>query len=224
MDDTIKNDEGTDKNGDISLGAGVGIVKENHPIDDVEFESYNDNTDGDGTMSPEDRIKKLRNQLKDAVREKQEYLDGWQRLKADFVNFKKREEEGKDEFIKFARENLVVDLLPVLESFHMAFANKDAWEKVDASWRKGVEYIHTQLTQVLQGHGLVVEDPIGKDFNPNEHTAIATVPTKESAKFHKVAEVVQLGYRLSGKLIKSPKVKIFGEEESGSATSPDQSK
>ena len=183
-------------------------------IDDIKFESYNDDTDG-GTKTPEDRIKLLRQKLKESDKAKIEYLDGWQRLKADFVNFKKREDEGKEMFMKFARESLVVDLLPVLESFHMAFVNKEAWEKVDPAWRKGVEYIHTQLTQTLENQGLQKVDPaLGSAFDPNEHTSIGTIANEDTAKQHTIAEVVQLGYRLNGKLVKSPTVKLYAEAAS----------
>jgi molecular chaperone GrpE (heat shock protein) len=178
-------------------------------VDDVEIESYNEDLGSDGAMTPDDRIKRLREKLQECAKEKTFNLDGWQRTKADFVNFKKREEEGKAEFIKYAGEGVVTDLLPVLESFHMAFANKEAWDKVEPAWRKGVEYIHTQLIQVLREHGLSEVDPSGKDFDPNEHMSVGLVPTDDARLFHKVAEVLQVGYRLHGKLIRSPQVKVF---------------
>lgn len=209
MDDTQTKDTQAD---DMTLGGGVDIIAPEGDIDDVEFESYNDDTMGGGEMTQKDHIKLLREKLRECITEKQQYLDGWQRLKADFANYKKREEESKAEFIKFAREGLVTDLLPVLESFHMAFANKEAWGKVDSSWRTGVEYIHTQLTQALGTHGLIAVEPVGEAFNPNEQTAIGTIATSDTALDHKIAEVVQLGYRLNGKLIRSPRVKIYAKE------------
>ncbi len=205
-------DIGGTGNGDVSLGGGVDIIAQPTDVDDIVIESYNDDMLGGGEITPKDQIKRLREKLHDSSVEKQQYLDGWQRLKADFANHKKREEESKGEFIKFAREGLITDLLPTLESFHMAFANKEAWGKVDPSWRTGVEYIHTQLTQALASHGLTTVDPIGEQFNPNEQTSIGTIPATDPAMDHKVAEVVQLGYKLSGKLIRSPRVKIFTKE------------
>src|SRR5581483_10539477 len=86
-------------------------------------------------LEPQDQLKKLREKLKKCVEEKQEYLDGWQRERAQLANLRKQEEKERKEFIKFANENLLSDLLPVLDSFHMAFANKEAWEKVDKNWR-----------------------------------------------------------------------------------------
>ncbi|MDO8521361.1 MAG: nucleotide exchange factor GrpE [bacterium] len=206
--------------GRVPLAAGVDIdvpVVREESIDDVEIEAYNDDALSGESLTPKEQMHRLRDKLRECVKEKQSYLDGWQRAKADFVNYKKREAENKGEFLKFAREELITDLLPVLESFHMAFANKEAWEKVDESWRKGIEHIHTQLVQVLEGHGVTALDPLGKDFDPNEHTAIGTIPTDDTTKHHTVAEVLQLGYRLNGKLIRSPRVKIYGEM--GDATS-----
>ena len=211
MDDIQKNDQDLGTN-NVSLGGGVDIMSSSDDIDDVQIESYNDDVIDGGEMTPQDHIKRLREKLRETIAEKQEYLDGWQRLKADYINYKKREEENKAEFLKFSREGVIGDMLPILESFHMAFANKEAWEKVDPSWRVGVEYIHTQLLQVLAGHGLTEVDPIGEMFNPNEETSIGTISTSDPLLDHKVAEVAQLGYKLNGKLIRSPRVKIYVKE------------
>src|SRR3989344_2951801 len=81
--------------------------------------------------------------------EKQEYLTGWQRAKADLVNARKRDEEERKEFIRFVNGQLIEDLIPVLASFDMATENKEAWEKADKNWRTGVEYIHAQLVKIL---------------------------------------------------------------------------
>lgn len=182
-------------------------------VDDIEFESYNDDVPGGLGSSPEDKIKKLREKLRQTEKEKQEYLDGWQRAKADFVNFKKREADSKEEFTKFAREALISDLLPVLESFDMAFSNKEAWQKVDPQWRVGVEYIHTQLSSILRDNGLTEIDPTGMQFDPSEHTSIGAEATRDASLVHKVAKVIQKGYRLSGKMLRSPKVKVYESED-----------
>lgn len=179
-------------------------------IDDISFESYDDDDAVSSGATPEEKIAKIKAKLRSVRTERDEYLDGWQRSKADFANLKKRTEEELVEFRKFAREELIADLLPVLESFAMAMGNKEAWEKAEPNWRRGVEYIHTQLLGTLAAHGLVEEDPLGKSFDPREHTAIENVPTDDPAKEHMIAEVVQPGYRLNGKLIRSPRVKVYG--------------
>lgn len=177
--------------------------------DDVTFESFDEETADE--LSPEDQVRKLKERLRKCGEEKATYLDGWQRAKADFINLKKREEEDRVAFKKFAIEGVIGDLIPVLESFHMAFANKEAFEKVDPSWQIGMKHIQSQFMQVLEGYGLKIVNPEGKEFDPNEHTSVGAIETRDPAKFHKIAEVLQLGYRLNGKLLRSPRVKIYTE-------------
>lgn len=172
---------------------------------DVTFEEVGeDGTDTD----PHTQIKKLREKLKSCVEEKQTYLDGWQRAKADFVNARKRDEEDKREFIRFAKEGMLVDILPVLQSFEMAFGNREAWEKVDKNWRIGVEYIYSQLKQTLEAQGLKEISPLGLPFDPARDEAVEYVPVAKEADHHKVVEVVQKGYNLDTKALRAPKVKV----------------
>src|SRR5206468_853289 len=105
-------------------------------------------TDEEGNTG--DAVKKLREKLKIAVAEKQQYLDGWQRAKADFVNYKKREAEERERFIKFGNESLLLDIIPTLDNFDLAFGNKEAWEKADKNWRAGIEYIYSELVKTLE--------------------------------------------------------------------------
>lgn len=168
-----------------------------------------DNTDADfDAKDPTLAIKKLKDKLTIALKEKSEYLDGWQRAKADFINTRKRDAELQVEFVKFSNENLILDIIPVLDSFDMAMQNKEAWEKAPADWRTGVEYIYSQLLGVLQKNGLKQSDPQGQDFDPQYHEAIDTVETKNIAEDGKVFQVLQKGYNLSGKPVRSAKVKI----------------
>ena len=76
--------------------------------------------------SATETIKKLREKLKTTEKERMEYLTGWQRAKADLINARKRDEEDRKEFIKFANERLIEGIIPVLESFEMAMGNKES--------------------------------------------------------------------------------------------------
>src|SRR3989338_1747557 len=172
------------------------------------------NTDSENLRDPAEAVKKLKEQLKTCRTERQEYLDGWQRAKADFINAKKREEEERNEFVKFSRKELIKELLPALDSFHTAFGNKEVWEKVDLNWRMGVQYIYSQLMAVLECHGVTLIDPKpGVPFDPKGHASIGTVVVAEKENDHTVAEVVQKGYALHGKILEPAKVKIaeFGD-------------
>lgn len=165
--------------------------------------------DGEGnTASGPDQIKKLREKLTKALAEKQEYLDKWQRAQADFINARKRDEDEKREFAKFAKEDLIVQLVPVLESFDMARANKEVWEKADPNWRKGVESIHSLLTKVLENNGLKELNPLGEKFDPMRDEAISHESVDSPERDHVIVGVVQKGYSLSDKVIKAPRVNV----------------
>lgn len=155
-----------------------------------------------------DAVKKLKEKLKKVEAERQEYLVGWQRAKADLINARKRDEADRQEFIKFANERLVEGIIPVMESFDMAMANKEAWEKVDKNWRVGVEYIYSQLKKVLSDAGLEEVNPLGKDFDLNRDEASEYVPVENESDHHKVVAVVQKGYVLNGRQMRPPKVKV----------------
>ena len=179
---------------------------ENNEYDDVVFDKEIDDEVGEALSH--DAMKKLRQKLEVCVKEKQEYLLGWQRSKADFVNARKSDEENKSNFIKFANQGLVEELLPVIESFEMAFGNKKAWEKVDKDWRVGVEYIYGKLIGTLQQHGLKELNPIGEKFDPAQHASFENVPTDNPKEDHMIVVVIQKGYTLNGKVIKPPNVKV----------------
>jgi molecular chaperone GrpE len=158
--------------------------------------------------NPKSEIEKLKEKLKVALEDKQKYLDSWQRDKAEFLNARKRDKQAQEEFIKFAKEDVIAEMLPVLASFEMAFANKDAWEKADKNWRVGVEYIYSQLKQILESHGLKEINPIGLPFDPMRDEALEYTPVENESDSNKVMVVVSKGYELAGKAIRAPKVKV----------------
>jgi molecular chaperone GrpE len=170
-----------------------------------------DDTLDDSVVAEEvagDTIKKLREKLKQAEAEKQEYLTGWQRAKADMVNARKRDDEERKEFTKYANENLIADLMPVLDSFDMAMGNREAWEKADKNWRMGVEYIYSQLVKALTDNGLKEIDPKGEKYDHALHEAISNEPVTDEKQGGMIIAVIQKGYSLNGKLLKVPKVKV----------------
>lgn len=155
-------------------------------------------------------VKSLREKLKTCEKEKQEYMDGWQRERADFVNYKKRIEGEKLEVIKYSNENLVSDIIPVLDSFDMAFSNKEAWEKVDKNWRVGVEYIYTQLVKVLGENGLKEMNPLGEKFDPKFHVAEEHIEIDDEKKDGVIVTVKKKGYMLNDRVVVAPNV-VVGE-------------
>jgi molecular chaperone GrpE len=154
------------------------------------------------------KLKDLREKLKKAESEKLQAMTDLARAKADFINMRKQDEVRNQEFIKFAKEDLIGEIIPALDSFDMAFGNKEAWEKVDKNWRVGVEYIYSQLVGALGNHNLKQLNPIGEKFDPAIHEAVEFVPVIDEKKDHVIIEVIGKGYSLNSKVIKAPKVKV----------------
>src|SRR3989344_6491440 len=128
--------------------------------DVVEFE-FNE----DGEENIKKTLKKLRADLKACKKEKEEFLTGWQKERADFINYKKEEDSRKAVFSEAMRERILTRFLSVLDSFNMAVGNKGAWEKVDPNWRRGIEHIHSQLDAVFEEYGVKPVGEVGETFD-----------------------------------------------------------
>lgn len=184
------------------------IVQNEELIDDVEFVDANE--DGD-ELSAKDKIKQLRDKLKVSEKERMEYLTGWQRAKADYVNLQKEEEGKRKELRAYITTQIVEDLLPTLDAFDVAMGNKEAWEKVDANWRAGVEYIYQQILKTLEGYNVTKIGKIGEAFDHNIHESIETVPVDDSNLDHTIASITQYGYKIGDKVIRPARVKVYSK-------------
>ena len=186
-------------------------------LDSDNIDGYNDDVVFDDELSGSNKIKKIRDQLKECQKQKQEYLDGWQRSKADMINQKKNFETTRKEYISYASEQFVEELFPVLDSYHMAFADKETWNKVDKNWRVGVEYIYTQLLSALENNGLSITDPQGEKFDPSLHNSIDTVVVDNEKMDGTIVTVVQKGYLINSKVVKPARVKVgvYKEKDKG---------
>lgn len=177
--------------------------------DDVQFELEESEQESIGLQG---KLKKLRGELQDSRKQSQEYLTGWQKERASFANYKAEEEKKRSERLGILKQTLISDFFPVLDSFEMAFANKDAWEKVDQSWRTGIEYIHSQFMRTLQEYGIAVIGNIGEEFDPMIHEPTEHKLVENAANDHKVIAVIQKGYKAGNAVLRPAKV-VIGKYE-----------
>jgi molecular chaperone GrpE len=176
----------------------------------------------DGEEDLKKTLKKFRADLKQLKKENYElnatsieYLTGWQKERAEFSNYKKQEDERRANFSESVRERILTRFLSVIDSFNMAFANKEAWEKVDANWRKGVEYIYSQMNTIFEEYGVKPIGEEGETFDPSIHQSIDVVETDKKELDHKVSAVIQKGYKLGERVIRAARVNVYECKESG---------
>ena len=173
-------------------------------------------------------------ELDKVKKERDEYLAGWQRARADFMNYKKEETERLAKLIQFANEDLIEYLLYVLDSFSLVESSLQDKEDL-----KPFLLIRSQLENALRVRGLEkIKTQKGEDFNPEVHEAIEIAegpdsgppvvsdlsgaeskevqspvastepPVVSKVEPHKILEVIAEGYYLNGKLIRPAKVKV----------------
>lgn len=171
---------------------------------DVEFEEVNE----EGEVDARTTIKKLREKIKKLEAEKKEYLDLSQRTKADYMNFKKEMESLRASDRKFATKQFISELLPVLDAYDSAQANSEAWEKVDANWRMGIEYIFSQLRAVLEKEGVIRFGKVGETFDPSLHESMESVPVEKEADHDTIVRVLQNGYRMHDTILRPARVHV----------------
>ena len=190
------------------LEAARGDSAESAEPEVVEFE-FNE----DGEEDLKKTLKKLRADLKEAKAQKEEYLTGWQKERAEFANYKKQEDDRKAMFSESMRERILTRFLSVIDSFNMAFVNREAWEKVDKNWRTGVEYIYGQMNTIFEEYGVKAVGEAGETFDPNIHQPIEMISTDKKDMDHKVSVVIQKGYKLGERVMRPARVNVYEYKE-----------
>ena len=208
-----------DEKDDIIIDADSDLAKSsssNH--DDRSTRIEEDEFRDDSVVAEEsahETVKKLRLRLKEAEEKSKEYLDKWQRAQADFINLRKRDEEAKTEFLKFAGADIITQLIPVLDSLTAALNTPlptpplvKGGQTQSTGGVDGVGAVHKQLLSILKKIGLEESNPTGEMFDPNMHEAIGIIETKKESEDHKILEVLQNGYILNGRVLRPAKVRI----------------
>lgn len=159
--------------------------------------------------SAEAQIKKFREKLKECQKLKDEYLAGWQRARADFINARKEEEKEREEFVRFAQRNIAKKLLELADNFDLAFANRDILPKNGEKWLAGIENTRARLMKILEESGVSpLENSSGKKFDPLAQEAIEKIPVKDLEKDNLVLEETQRGYKMYDRILRPARVKV----------------
>jgi molecular chaperone GrpE len=156
-------------------------------------------------------IESVKKALAEEKEKSEKYLANWQRAQADFINYKRRNEQERAEVVNYANSTLILNLLPVLDDLERALASVPD-ELAGSRWIDGIRHIYRKLQAVLEAQGVSVIEAEGKDFDPNFHEAVMAVEGEEG----KVIEETQKGYKLRNRVIRPTKVKVGRGSESPS--------
>ena len=163
--------------------------------------------DQPATKSPGE-LERLTEEIRQA---KDQYL----RTLAEFENTKKRLHREKEEFARYASETLIRELLPIMDSLDQALVAVDRQTDPQAII-KGVHLIYRQLLGLLDKEGVKRIPTVGQAFDPHQHEAIAQVEAADGTVDNTIAEEVQVGYTMHGKVIRPAIVKVAKHAEKSS--------
>ena len=148
----------------------------------------------------------LNQRLAQAEKQVEFYKDQVLRKVADFDNFKKRAEADSASVFKYAKADIIQDLLPVIDDFERSLKLVRDRRESEA-FTKGVELIYQKLTKFLQTQGVREIESLGKEFDVHFHDALLQVPRSDVPP-HVVIEVVDKGYTIDDRVLRHAKVVV----------------
>jgi len=161
----------------------------------------------------------LEARFQEKEKEAKDHYDRYLRLSAELENYKKRAEKEKGETYKFANENLVKDLLPVLDNLERALEHgREA--RNHKALLEGVEMTHKGFWGVLEKYGITLVDALGEEFDPNNHEAVMVQEDTQNPP-NVVINQLQKGYRLHNRLIRPAMVIVSKKPEINSEEDPE---
>jgi molecular chaperone GrpE len=154
---------------------------------------------------PED-VEALQQELLEWQAKAEEYLDGWQRQRADFANYKKRVERDQAQAYQSAAASISKRFLDVLDDLDRALANRPQ-EGDGAAWAEGVELVYRKFAAVLEAEGVKPMEAQGAYFDPNLHEALSNEDSPDHDSGQIIA-VVKNGYVMGDKVLRPALVRV----------------
>jgi len=161
-----------------------------------------------GETPAKDPLETLQKDLQEAQAKAAEYLDGWQRARAELANYKRRIEKEQAEVYQNAAGRIIRRYLDVLDDFDRAMKERAALNSGDLDkWADGAALIYRKFQNVLEAEGVTRIEAEGKEFDPNFHEAVTQEPCDTHPTGHVIA-VVRQGYKLGDKVIRPALVRV----------------
>jgi len=182
-----------------------GEVKSEEPVTGEASEEKPSETETEKEQVPDKTIQ----EGKELMEKLAEMQDRYLRLSAEFDNYRKRTLKEKMEMSKYAGEELIRDILPVMDDFERALKHIEILGNTEGI-KEGVDLIYSKLSDFLKRNGVKEIEILNGDFNVDLHDATAKVQVSEEDKKGKIVEVLLKGYYLKDKVLRHSKV-VIGE-------------
>ncbi|MEW6178760.1 MAG: nucleotide exchange factor GrpE [Chloroflexota bacterium] len=158
------------------------------------------------TAAAEETIIGLQQELQNAQNQCKEYFEGWQRERADFMNYKKRVERDQAQLQQIITANIIKKFLVIVDDMERAIRNRPA-NAEQQEWWNGVDLIYRKLLSILEAEGIQPIAAAGDSFDPNLHEAISHEESS-AVQSGQIIEVVQQGYRLGDRVVRPALVRV----------------
>lgn len=154
------------------------------------------------------KIKELTSKLEQALKEKDELVEKVKLSQAELINYRRRKEEETNGLLKFANQDLIMEILPIVDNFERAIKEDDNNLTDELSkFLAGFKMMYASLTEALKKFGVEEINRVGETFDPKEEQALLTDSLPDHAD-EEVLEVLLKGYKLKGRVIRPASVKI----------------
>ena len=153
-------------------------------------------------------VEKLKKELKSCQEEREEYLNGWKREKANFLNYKREESEKIKEIVDYSTENLLLEILPIIDNFDLAFEKIPEKTREENDFVKGFLQIKFFFESFLKSQRVEKIECLGKIFNPHFHEAIEITEKEKKEESGIIVKEIKKGYMIKNKLLRPSKVRV----------------
>ncbi|MEK7576949.1 MAG: nucleotide exchange factor GrpE [Patescibacteria group bacterium] len=156
-----------------------------------------------------EKLSKIKKDLEVCRQEKDEYLGGWKRAKADYMNAEREFSARLETTNQYAETRILKELLEVADGFDNAFA----LDPPESQWLEGVRRIYSQIEKIFSKYGVVKMVTKNSEFDPSIHEAVEVVKTDQEKDDNKVVGEAQAGYMMGDRVLRPARVKVSKYEK-----------
>ena len=184
---------------EAELAEDLAAESQTEPIPDKEDDAPEDSEEAED-------LEALRQELEEARAKEAEYLDGWQRARAELSNARKRFQREQQQAYANAKADLLVRLLPIIDDFERAFETLPD-DLSSHTWVEGIKLVQHKAQGLLEQEGVSPIDAAGHEFDPFRHQAVTHEPSDDVPEGHVIAEM-QRGYIMGDRVLRPCMVRV----------------